>query len=237
MTEQAGKKKTPPAPLAAEKIAAYLKQSPHFFDAHPEVLNEITVSHDAGAAVSLIEKQVQALKRENRKLKGTLQELVRVARANEQTLGRLSRLTVHLLGTETLDDLLGTLYASLAHDFEVDVAAVRRLAADAAQSETDADEDPATAAQLQKLFQELLERPRLRCGRLDPERARLLFGARGDGLASFAVVPLGDGGWQGMLCMGSRDAHRFPESSGVELLNHLGEILSALLGPRLPKQD
>ncbi|MDD9818338.1 MAG: hypothetical protein OXU61_09440 [Gammaproteobacteria bacterium] len=40
MTEQAGKKKTPPAPLAAEEIAAYLKQSPHFFDAHPELLNE-----------------------------------------------------------------------------------------------------------------------------------------------------------------------------------------------------
>ncbi len=36
MTEQAGKKKTPPAPLAAEEIAAYLKQSPHFFDAHPD---------------------------------------------------------------------------------------------------------------------------------------------------------------------------------------------------------
>ena len=48
--------------ISNEQIAEYLILNPDFFDENPEVLNSLKIVHDSGAAVSLIEKQVEYLR-------------------------------------------------------------------------------------------------------------------------------------------------------------------------------
>ena len=54
---------------------------------------------------------------------------------------------------------------------------------------------------------------------------------KGDEIASAVMVPLHGAGWGGIMAIGSKDADRFQEGMGVELLANLGELLSFILKP------
>ena len=43
-------------------VRSYLLKHPDFFDKNPEVLEAIELNHESGAAVSLIERQVEQLR-------------------------------------------------------------------------------------------------------------------------------------------------------------------------------
>ena len=51
--------------LTAEMVADYLRRHPEFFNDHPELVAEIAVPHGSGDAVSLVERQVRALREQN----------------------------------------------------------------------------------------------------------------------------------------------------------------------------
>src|SRR5699024_10735441 len=78
------------ATLDEAAVVEYLQQHVDFLRRHPDVLAEQAVSHDSGAAASLIERQVGVLRDSNRQLQARLNELVDMARDNEQRVTRLN---------------------------------------------------------------------------------------------------------------------------------------------------
>ena len=65
-----------------EIVAKYLRKEPNFLLEHPEILDQLNLPHESGQAVSLIEKQVQRLREQNRSLSRKLNQLVQVATDN-----------------------------------------------------------------------------------------------------------------------------------------------------------
>ncbi|HEX2494400.1 MAG TPA: DUF484 family protein, partial [Steroidobacter sp.] len=69
-------------PVSEEAIAEYLQEHLDFFERHGALLTKLKLSHPRGAAaISLIERQVQALRERNQALETRLRDLIEVARA------------------------------------------------------------------------------------------------------------------------------------------------------------
>ena len=96
-----------------EKVTEYLLENRDFLKDHPEILTEMELPHEAGEAVSLIERQVGQLREQNQKLTGQLNQLIRVATDNEALMHRLHELTLELM---VIADLLHTIVSHSLED-------------------------------------------------------------------------------------------------------------------------
>ena len=60
-----GKKK----PSTEEQLVRnYLSQNPDFFQQNPDIFEAINISHDSGKAISLVERQVSLIRKQNKEL-------------------------------------------------------------------------------------------------------------------------------------------------------------------------
>ena len=230
MSGSEGKAHSPYGPTADEVIA-YLRRHPDFFDNNPHLLSELRLPHSSGGAVSLVERQISLLRRQNEASRERLRELIDIARRNEELAGRMHRLALRLMESAEPKDIFSTLYAELRNDFGTDRVAVR-VFGDPAFIDTFAGEEFAgTDRNELTLFRSIIERRKPLIGRLKRQQQVFLFGDDGDDIASAVMVPLHGSGWGGILAIGSRDPARFQEHLGVELLTNLGEVLSCILRP------
>lgn len=217
--------------LSAENIAEYLRTNPGFFNEYPELLTDIQVPHASGEAISLVERQLSALREQNDQTRKRMHELIEIARQNEELARRMHQLALTLMDAAEPKDIFSTLYDNLRKNFRADKVAVR-LFADPAFVDIDAGVEfaGATASQ-QSLFKSIVDKRMPLSGRLKKQQEVFLFGDDGDDIASAVMVPLHGDGWGGIMAIGSTNAERFQEGMGVELLANMGEILSFILKP------
>ena len=218
-------------PLTSDSVSEYLLSNPGFFLDHPEVLREIQVPHITGKAVSLVEKQLEVLREQNRKSQRQLHELVEIARQNEELARRMHSLSLTLMDSAEPKDIFSTLYDNLKRNFRVDHVVVR-LFADPAFVDTYAGPEFAGKDTVEKgLFDSIISKRMPISGRLKRQQQVFLFDDDGDDIASAVIVPLHGKTWGGVLSIASTDSNRFTEAMGVELLANLGEVLSLILKP------
>src|ERR1700682_6762790 len=101
-------------------VAEYLQTYPDFFERNGPLLTKLRLPHlrDAGATVSLVERQVEVLRERNQSLERKLKELVDVARANDTLADRIHRLSQRLIRARTLPETISAVETSLREDFD-----------------------------------------------------------------------------------------------------------------------
>src|SRR5450755_4749716 len=106
--------------LNDSSVAEYLQAYPDFFERNGPLLTKLRLPHlrDAGATVSLVERQVEVLRERNQSLERKLKELVDVARANDALATRIHRLSQRLIQAHTLPEAIDAVETSLREDFE-----------------------------------------------------------------------------------------------------------------------
>lgn len=214
-----------------EDIAEYLRGHPDFFNDFPDLLIDIRIPHASGDAISLVERQMIALREANDQARTRMHELIEIARQNEELARRMHQLALTLMDAAEPKDIFSTLYDNLKKNFRADKVAVR-LFADPAFVDTFAgDEFSGARVGEQSLFKTIIEKRMPLSGRLKRQQQVFLFGDDGDEIASAVMIPLHGPGWGGIMAIGSFDADRFQESMGVELLANMGEVLSLILKP------
>jgi uncharacterized protein len=217
--------------LNAGAIAEYLRAHPEFFNDYPDLLTDIKVPHASGEAISLVERQLIALREQNDKARKRMHELIEIARQNEELARRMHQLALTLMDAAEPKDIFSTLYDNLSKNFRADRVIVR-LFADPSFVDTFAGvEFAGSAASEQSLFKSIIEKRMPLSGRMKRQQQVFLFGDDGDDIASAVMVPLHGDGWGGIMAIGSSNADRFQEGMGVELLANMGEILSFILKP------
>ena len=217
--------------LTAESVSSFLLKHPDFFVEHPEVLRQIQVPHISGDAVSLVEKQVLLLREKHEMTQKRLQELVEIARQNEELARRMHMLALTLMEAAEPEAIFKALYDNLKINFRVDHVAVRLFAEPAFINTQAGIEFAGVDVPEMSLFKPMIEKRKPLSGRLKSQQQAFLFGVEGDDIASAVIVPLYGKGWTGVLAIGSKDSNHFTESMGVELLANLGEILSYIVKP------
>lgn len=219
--------------LSPESVAAYLRDNPDFFERHADLLAELSVPHDGGAgAVSLVERQIELLRKRNDDMRRTLEEYVANARASDELAGKLNRLVTKVLACRDPGERLRTLPGNLREIFSLDF--VRLLLFDAAPGEY-ADVPGLAATPREDLMAEglsaVLKANAPRCGRFSSEQRDFLFGEQAGEVASAALAPLGHRGKLGLLALGSRDADHYHRGKSTEFLGRVSAIVAAAVSP------
>lgn len=224
-----------PAPRAAneEEVLAHLRAQPDFLARHPELLEQLELRHASGAAVSLIERQVEILRGRNKRLEQRLKHLIETARENEGRAINVQRLARTLIRAPTLGTVIVGLAACLREDFAVDevfvgvhapvlkrqdIAGLHRL-----------DANGAIARAYDNFFRTRL----IECGPWDEARAALFFPERKAELKSAAVVPLEKEKNLGLIVLASRDPQRFAPRQGKLFLEMTADLVAAAIRSRL----
>jgi len=217
-----------PLPEAVDETAVvgYLQAHSDFFQRHQELLAGLSIPHVGGGVVSLVERQVEALRNENAGLKQRLQELIDVARDNEQLNQRLHHLTLGLLDAADFDEVLTVLEDQLHDEFRADAVELRLFSA--TRLRDGGEQDPASDPEL-VAFLDFFERRLPVCGPLSLEQLSFLFGSEADDIGSAALIPLQGDDIMGVLAVGSNDAARFHPDMGTEFLLRLAEVVSRKL--------
>jgi uncharacterized protein YigA (DUF484 family) len=220
-----------PASLTNKEVADFLLTNPDFFIENVEILTAIQVPHATGEAISLVEKQLSLLREQNRKTQKQLQDLIEIARENEELARRMHALSLTLMDAAEPKDIFDTLYENLKDNFKVDHVSVRLFANPAFVDTYAGPEFAGPDIPEQGLFDSIIERKLPISGRLKRQQQVFLFDDDGDDIASAVIVPLHGKGWGGVLSIASKDLNKFTESMGVELLANLGEVLSFIIKP------
>lgn len=209
----------------AEKIRDYLLAHPDFFQHYPEPLEQLVLEHPSGRAVSLIERQVTALRDKNSKLSREIDDLLKNARANHDIFQKTSDLTIELLHTDGLHDFLTTLVTTLRRDFSIAHIMIR-LAGE--PSEASERFEP-VSGQDRQVLKNLLNKSKPICGLLRRNQVQYLFGEHATEIRSSALIPLGLHAELGFLVIGSTDNEQFHASMDTLFLRFLSRVLSSLL--------
>lgn len=204
-------------------VAKYLRAHPDFFERHTDILALMHIHHDVAGAVSLIEHQVTALRHQLDTERGRLAHLISRAREYETLSTRHHDLVLHLIPALDLNALNAVLHEVLRREFSAEAVALKLFPVDPAESAAGR-EDPLVAA-----FRDFLDRPHALCGPLDPEQGLILFGEAGAGLHSAVLVPIRAGARSGVLAIGAAERERFGADMRTDLLDRMGEVVSAKL--------
>lgn len=217
--------------ISTEEMENYIRNNPDFLLARPELLAEMVIPHASGAAVSLVEKQVKALREQNEQARKRLHELIEIAKFNEDLAHRMHHLVLTLIDAGSPEEIFKTLYENLKRNFRAEQVVVRLFAQPGANAGRELAEFAGNQAGEAGFFEELIEKRLPVVGAPAMEQQAFLFGAQGAAVASVVMVPLRGADWGGVLAIGSRDPDRFQKGMGVELLANMGEVLSFILKP------
>lgn len=225
-----GKLDEPADPAQEVQIAAYLQRHPEFFERNAALLTKLKLPHSRGAAtVSLVERQVLALRDKNQALEARLRELIDVARSNDVLAAKIHRLACRLVRARNATVLLDSMESSLREDFGASewlllLAPARATGLSSIDSRHLRMID-SSAPEL-KMFETLFESARPRCGQIRDSQRDFLFGAGTIEIGSAALVPLGREAGFGLLAIGSPDAQRFHPAMSTDFLARIGDLVS-----------
>lgn len=223
--------KTNTVTATPQTVAEFLRENPGFFNEHPELLEQLQIPHPSGEAVSLVERQMSLLREQNARTRQKLDNLIDIARSNEELARRMHMLALTLMDAQQPQEIFSTLYDSLRQNFAADFVTVRLFSEAAALEEPVPVEFAGEEPRGMTLFKSVVAGGTPQCGALESAQWSYLFGDAGDTIASGVIVPLHGDSWGGVMAIGSCDAERFHPGMGVELLSNLGEILSIILKP------
>ncbi|MGV6817494.1 MAG: DUF484 family protein [Thiotrichales bacterium] len=208
--------------LSSEEVANYLLDNPEFFIGRDDLIEILLLPHRERGAVSLVERQIELLRKRNETAHKKLLELVQIARENEQLSTQLHRFTLALIDCDGLDDLLATAREQLVHSFKAEHARIA-LFNDAAAVDALhlADQNRAD-----ELLGGLIKARHPHCGSLADSQTEFLFGEDARDIASTAFLPLHHTDTIGFAVLGSTDSERFHAGIGTLFLRQLSEILT-----------
>jgi len=220
-------------PLEPEQIEAYLREHPDFFEQHHELLAEISLPHESGSAVSLVERQVAILRERNMDMRHRLSKLLDNARDNDKLFDKSKRLVLSLIEGQDMGDIIDALHYSFDKDFNIHFTSLILFG--------NADKIPSSQARIVTIAEArehvgtLLKNSRAVCGTLGAKEMQFIFGDHASEIGSVATVPLIHGSVFGLLSIGNRDPHYYRSSMGTLFLSYIAEVLNRLLPKYLPR--
>jgi len=214
------------------EIAAWLEANPDFFDRQPQLLARLRLPDPRGGTqtVSLVERQLELLREQNRKLERKLADFIAVARANDALHVKVLALARRLAAARSRAAAIAALEASLREDFGIAQSVLVLAGTGAADGDARFLRHVGPDAPELRSFETLFAAGRPRCGQLRDSQRDFLFGPGSAAeVGSVALVPLGPPGQPGLLACASPDAERFNPTMSTDFLARIGELITAAL--------
>ena len=215
------------------QLVSLLKNNPDILLRHPELVAELEVPHQSGAAVSLIERQVSTLRENLQKMEKRMRELMDIAKDNDRLAQSRHRLAINLLNARDLDDVISTISDELWAELKADFVSIKFFSEDEKLITENPELFISKSDDSVNCFSTMLKHQNPMCGRCSDEQKKFLFSDDAESVKSAAVIPLSSGAELGLLGLGSDDETRFDLSMGTDFLIQIGELISASLAVHL----
>lgn len=213
----------PQPQISAQAVIDFLQSNPDFLSERAELLSELVLTHESGAAVSLIERQVMLLRERSVQLRRQLNALLAAARSNDVLFAKVRSLTLALLDVSAWHELNEVLATHLLADFDADFVCCHLLGSRPNLDHLLGHEDALPTAAL-------LRNAQPTCSALRAEELKDIFPAQdheGAGSAVLAPLPLRAG--EGCLAVGSRDPGHFTADLDTLFVSHIGDVLARII--------
>ncbi len=233
MTEQTAHQKA--EELTREQVADYLRENPEFFVDQDELLRSLTLPHDSGRAISLVERQVHLFREQRDTLRRELVELVSIARQNDRLFEKSKRLLMQVIEARTLNDMASAIDDSIRGDFGLDAASVLLFTEANVAGASQGALHVVRPVEARERLGSLLEGDRAVCGQFRESERAFLFPDRDEPIASVALVPLRSDELVGVFAVGSCQPGYFDQSMGSLFLSYISDTLSRLLPPMVQR--
>ncbi len=216
-------KSSPANDITANQVSAYLKANPDFFITHDKLLADLSLPHESGSAVSLLERQVKILRDRSIESRHTLNSLLENARYNDQLFSVTRSLILMLLEEKETGQIASVTQANLSTQPGIDACNLIILDSGKAQVES--------AREILQRFPSLFRAPpKIVSQAIDAEAAQLLFPTSGTKIRSAALCPVAHAGSIiAVLAIGNQAKDYFNADLDTLFLDFIAEVLGALL--------
>jgi len=210
--------------LQAEEVCAWLRTQPQFFEEHPEFLTLLAPEQEGGSqVVSLLNRQLPALRDRNRILETRLAELIEIARENDALSDKVQSFALQIMSKRDPDLVAESILEGLREGFKIPYVAMRLWGY--ALGQEDSTWSQPVLAELQT-FAVGMSHPV--CGHHPIYEVNRWFGEDGPRLKSFALAPLGHPAF-GLLVLASEEPDRFYPEMGTLFLGRLAALAAAAI--------
>ena len=213
--------------LSSTQVESYLQEHPEFFHDHVGLLENLSIPHPSGNAVSLISKQLELFRSRHHELENQLNALIDIARENDTSFNRMHELTLALMEAKSIEDVIANLDKVFTECFLTDFSAIRVIKdnVDSPVSNFFVRNDDENLQH----FDKELSTNQPQCGRPTLAQARFLFGDVATEVKSCAIIPMVFTRLDGLIAIGSRDDTRFHYSMGNLFLTQMSEVIGTRL--------
>ena len=219
--------------INAEEVAEFLNKNPDFFVERDDLLLTLTLPHQRGDAISLVERQVALLRERNLDYRHHLDSLSITAQDNEKTFERMRKLVLALLESRDLEQVVEVIHDSLAHDFSIDIHSLIFFSEKPMSLPVRIEHvDIATAA-----LGDMISKGKAVSGRFSDEQVAFLFPEQTDDVSSVVIIPLSytlnNPTQLGVLALASNDPEHFQAGMGTAFIRYLGDVLSRVMAQHM----
>ena len=211
--------------LSDQEMLDYLRSNPDFFQRHATAIAELSLSHESGKAVSLIEHQVAILRERNMTMRRRMNELLHAARSNDEIFAKTRSLNLALLEVNSWHELNEVLATHVLVDFEADFVCAHLAAANLALA---LDHIQHHVEHLPCLH--LQNGGEASCTVLRQDELHDLFPMSDhDETGSAVLLKLKVREGSGVLCIGSRSPTRFAKNMDTLFVQYIADILAKVM--------
>lgn len=217
-------------PVRPQDVVEFLHAHPAFLDEQPDLLRALSIPHQSGNAVSLLERQIVAFREENSRLKKQIKEWGKLARQNEALNQKIHTLVLALMHAVGPQAIFTDLDQTLREQFGADRVQCLIFADAAFMDCGDSAHFRGALSDLRTPFAALITSGESVCGTIESAAHQALFASLDAG-GSAVLMPLRGNSWDGVLAIASDDVNRYQGDMGTEFLSFLKEIVTLVLDP------
>ncbi len=218
--------------LSAAEVANYLKTNPEFFIDREDLLADLSLPHESGKAISLLERQVTILRDRGVDARQKLNNLLENARNNDQLFDTTRNLVLALLRAKDVTEITNVAQDQLSNHTNIDsceVILVDKKGLKVADSIRTESEDI-----LKKQFADVFRLKRTHCGAISEEQTQYLFPAQGNSIKSTALCPvISNGDVLALIAFGNQSDNYFNVNLDTLFLDFIGHVVGAVLDNQL----
>lgn len=218
--------------LSAAEVASYLKINPDFFIKQEDLLADLSLPHESGKAISLLERQVTILRNRGIDARQELNNLLENARNNDQLFDTTRNLILALLRANNVTEIANTTQDQLSNHANIDSCEIIIVA----QEGLNISDSVRTAdkKKLKQKFSDVFRLKRTHCGTITAKQANYLFPSMGNKIQSTALCPaISNSEVLALIAFGNQSDNYFNVNLDTLFLDFIGHVVGAVLDKQL----
>ena len=218
--------------LTREQVAQYLRLNNDFFHKEQDLLADLSLPHESGKAISLLERQVTVLRNRGLEAKKKLGDLLRNAHNNDHLFDTTKSLVLSLLRARNITEITSVAQDQLSNHENIESCEVILIQQQSLNLPKSVRLDSIDS--LKSDFGDVFRLKRTYCGSLSTNKITYLFPASGGKIHSTAICPvMNNGEILALIALGNQTENYFNIHLDTLFLDFIGNVVGAVLSRHL----